>query len=333
MTTTDKAFIKAYRPDAARTATPRPAHLRQGGSAAWRASVEIVSPVGASSESAVARAQPTGPNDANVGHVAGLPAEHANVERSVGRRPLSAFLAERVVSPPHTDAAFIPETTISAFRWPRICRALWEQYCDRYDRVAELLLARCRDQRSLVGVAGLRPGDGCTTTLLCLAMGLAAREARAVLVDANFAAPRLAHRLGVEPTATWQDVLVRGLPVAEAVIHAVNDGVDLLPLGSQVYDGEQLGGGLQAAVTAGVLRQAYQITLLDLGAILDTDAFATTSQLIRNMRIDAAVLVTDAHRTDSGELVTAGELLREHECELLGAIENRVAKTQAISLG
>jgi Mrp family chromosome partitioning ATPase len=336
MSTTNEAFIKAYRMDTAGPATGWPAHWRQP-AAACRTSVEFVSPDYVS-RTAVSMFTPAVEPAISQEHRPLTPhIQRSTDKRPIGKRPLSAFMADRAEPAHHAAhqaaATFTPETTISAFRWPRVCRGLWEQYRHQYDRVADLLLAHCDERRSLVGVAGLRPGDGCTTTLLCLAMGLAAREARVIVVDANFRAPRLAHRLGVEPTTDWQEVLDRGVPVAEAVIRAANDCVDLLPLGDHTYHAEQLAAGLQPAVTAGVLRHAYDVALVDLGPILDDAAFAVTEPLIRNMRIDAAILVTDAHRGDATDLAMAGELLGQTGCELLGAIENRVAKTQSAGHG
>src|SRR4029077_17279121 len=135
----------------------------------------------------------------------------------------------RVAEPLIQDAAFAPETTIASFRWPRTCRMLWEQFANEYGCVAEIMLAKCREGQSLIGVVGLHPSDGCSTTLLCLAMALATRGQRVALVDANFTLPRLGDLRGIEPTTAWQDVLEHGVPIAEAVIHAANDNVDLLP--------------------------------------------------------------------------------------------------------
>jgi Mrp family chromosome partitioning ATPase len=145
------------------------------------------------------------------------------------------------------------------------------------------------------------------------------------MVDANFRSPQLAIQLGVEPTATWQDVLAYGLSVDEAVIRAENDRVDLLPLDERRLDGPKLVAGLQTSVTAGVLRYAYDLVLLDLGAILAPASFATTIHLLQNMRIDGALLVADRRQTDQSDLAMAAELLREHGCEPLGTIENRAA--------
>ena len=224
-------------------------------------------------------------------------------EGSIGRRPLSSFVNRAaddhtidnqsdgdhtLAAPSRTDSEFAPQTSIAAFRWPSVCRAAWRRSAAEYQRVADLVLKQSASDRRLVGIAGLRPGDGCTTTLLCLAAAVAGPDRRVILLDANFRSPQLAVQLGVDPVAGWQDVLAHGLSVEEAVIHAQSDCVDLLPLDARNLDGPQLAAGVQPSITAGVLRYAYDVVLLDLGAILAPSSFATTVHLLRNMAIDSA---------------------------------------------
>ena len=319
---TNQAFIKAYRQDPPGAATPAPMSpapteslVRQGQpapQAALQSSVQIVT---ADFGPAFTAATSTTP--------------------IIGKRPLSSFTPDNAIAPsPAAEPTFRPETTVSAFRWPRVCRALWEQYADQYEHIADILLTRGNRQPGrggLVGVSSLHAGDGCSTTLLCLAVALAARKTSVVLVDANFRAPRLAALLGTHPTATWQDVLEQGLPVAEAVIRAEADHVDLLPLDARELTGREpngtkLAAGLQTAITAGVLRYAYDLVLVDLGAVLAPRTYATMSHLIRNMRIDAALMITNPQNAKTDDLTIAGELLDETGCELLGMIENRTNK-------
>ena len=146
-----------------------------------------------------------------------------------------------------------------------------------------------------------------------------------ILLDANFRSPQFAVQLGVAPDTGWQDVLARGLSVEEAVIHAQSDCVDLLPLDARNLDGPQLAAGVQPSITAGVLRYAYDVVLLDLGAILAPSSFATTVHLLRNMSIDSALLVADRRHSDQSDLSMASELLKENGCQPLGIIENRAA--------
>jgi Mrp family chromosome partitioning ATPase len=214
---------------------------------------------------------------------------------------------------------------VPAFRWPSVCRAAWQRSATDYERVADLIRKQSTGGRRLIGVAGLRPGDGCTTTLLCLAAAMASSERRVILIDANFTSPQLAIQLGIEPTAAWQDVLEHGLSVAQAVIRAERDCVDLLPLDARRFGGPQLAAGLQTSITAGVLRYAYDVVLLDLGAILAPASFAATVHLLENMQIDGALLVADRRRSDKSDLAMAADLLNEHGCEPLGIIENRAA--------
>lgn len=335
---TNQAFIKAFRRDPPGTMVsprqqpqlPRGRTIAQPGAplAALASSVEIVAPdIHWPAQISLAAAP--------------LPLAATAPQITIGKRPLSSFAPQPIAGPAHDslrfepaaldEPAFCPETVISAFRWPQVCRSLWERFADQYELVADQLLARTQGQAergSIVGVGALHAGDGATTTLLCLAVALAARQKSVILVDANFRAPRLAGLLGVQPTTSWQDVLEQGLSVAEAVIHAESDGVDLLPLdlrapAAREPNGARLATGLQTAITAGVLRYAYQIALVDLGAILAPRSFNTVSHLVRNMRIESAIAVTDPKHAESDDFTVAGELLDENGCTLLGLVENR----------
>lgn len=332
MSTTNEAFIKAYRHDPARTAAPTPVHARTPTAAAWQTSIAIVAADHALPATNVAAIEPSASaavadDEENSSHVWAT-----SYQPTIGKRPLSTFTAPSTANPEPSEATFTPETTISSFSWPRVCRTLWQQYGDRYQSVANTLATKCLNEQSLIGVTGLHAGDGCTTTLLTLAIALATRKERVILVDANFQSPRLAGALGVEPTIGWQDVLEHGVPVADAVIHAAKDGVDLLPLdtqGAHRHIGQRVS-GLQTFITAGVLRYAYDVVLVDLGALLAPKSFATIDHLLQDMRIDAVLTVTDPRNAAHDDLVLAEELLDESGCELLGVIENRAAKPQAM---
>ncbi len=305
MTTTNRSFIKAYRHDTAETA---PASRVIAGSA--RSSEVVRVPVTAGS---VARGSPD-------------PA-------LVPKKPLSSFISRSGARPitdrPETD--FLrPGTTIASFQWPAVCRTLAQQCGRQLDRVTELLVAQAGAGRSLIAVIGLQRGRGATTITLCLAARLAGRGRRIILVDGNFTNPRLAPALEAVPTTGWQEVLLHGAPLADAVIRATDEQLDVLALGAQPpADALRLVAGLQAVVTAGVLRHAYDLVLVDAGAFFDPASQPIVVALMRNMGIDAALAVGGPEPVDPRELATFAENLDRSGCELLGTIENRVAKTQA----
>jgi Mrp family chromosome partitioning ATPase len=191
-------------------------------------------------------------------------------------------------------------------------------------------MTEAKADRSLIGVLGLYPGRGATTTAMCLAARLAGRHRRVILVDGNFCSPRLAAWLEAVPTTGWQEVLKRGGPLSDAVVRAKHDCLDLLALDARKpANALRLIGGLQAVVTAGVLRQAYDLVLIDVGAFFDAASQPIVLELVRNMGLDIVLAVTGPGPADERDLsIVAGHVARS-ACELLGTIENRVAKPQA----
>jgi Mrp family chromosome partitioning ATPase len=242
---------------------------------------------------------------------------------------LSSFIASTGIARLSSERVegdfFRPGTTIASFHWPEVCRALTRTCGDQLAQVADLLVTHAAAGRSLIAVLAMSPGDGATTTALCLASRLAERQQRVIVVDGNFRKPRLASWLEAEPTAGWQDVLKHGAPLTDAVVRAADDRLDLLALGEKFpNDVFRLVSGLQAVVTAGVLRHAYDHVLVDAGAFSDAASQPILLELLRNMGIDAAIAVTRSGRADPRDVDTLADHLGRGGCEFLGTIANRV---------
>jgi Mrp family chromosome partitioning ATPase len=315
MSTTNRAFIKAYRQDTANespTGGNSPAMLNQSGAPTRDASVRTVS---------------------TATSVGGRPT--FDPKRSGPKQPLSSFIARphSPVQPTESeDANFLqPGTTVASFQWPKICRTLNQQSGTQLDRVADLLRAQASAGHSVVGVMGLFPRVGATTAALCLAARAAHRIRRIILADGNFCHPRVASWLDVVPTVGWEEVLKHSAPLADAVVRATEDNLDILTLGPKATrDPLSLAGGLQAAVSAGVLRHAYDMVLVDLGTFFDPTSQPVVLELVRNMGIDTVVAVAGPESADPRDMATITEYLEPLGCQLMGTIENRVAKHQAI---
>jgi Mrp family chromosome partitioning ATPase len=358
--TTNRAFIKAYRHDAAQPLPTAPAMA--GASRTPAAASATVQFVAVASEFDAAAPGPPQPialsesidvlppaSDAFVGttlafdDVCACPesasadgprATHGERLAAGRKRPLSAYIGRQRTEPAPElkshDQSFRPGTTVASFRWPSTCRLLAQRSRVELDSVGDLLLREAEQGSSIIGMAGLFRECGATTTLLALAARLALRKRRILLVDGNFHRPQLAAALDVVPTAGWQEVLAGGAPLADAVIRAADDSIDLLALGAGLHDDvPRLVAGPQIDASASMIRRQYDLALVDLGAFFDPISKPTMLELIRNMRIGAAVAVSLPEETDSRDLDSLAEQFASLGCELLGRIENRVATTQA----
>lgn len=301
---TNRAFIKAYRQDSGE----RSPNARAT-SAAARSPIASMAPPSAVGTTTSTRARSP-------------------------RRPLSSYInRERAAAAPANsgEIEFLqPGTTVASFQWPKVCRTLALQSGAQLDHVVELVRSQAEAGHSLVGVMGLFPRVGTTTTALCLALRAARRVNRAIVVDANFCHPRMATWLDATPTVGWEEVLRHTAHLADAVVRATDDHLDLLALGAKASrDPLPLATGLQAGVTAGILRHAYDLTLIDLGTFFDSSVQPIVLALVRNMGIDSVIAVAANGPADPRDLATIAEHFEPIGCQLLGTIENRLARGRA----
>ena len=318
MSTTDLAFIKAYYQD---EQPPTPAQtvsdtsVPKAPSTAHRAlppEVRVDSPT-PSPETlpAIDEPQVTMPPG-----VTAAPA--ASQEPPAEKRPLSSF--GEPAQPP--DTTFRPQRFVDHFVWPNRCLDLEQCYSPALAAISERLLAAGEEGRSLVGLASHFSGEGVSTVLFCLARALTARGATVAVVDGDFQHASLAPLLQLEIGAGWDDFLRGDVLLADVVIQSHDDQLALLPIRSPESGGRALINSLQTSVTAGVLRNAYDFVMFDLGALCGEDNLATATRLIELARIDVTMFVADPARTPPDALDVVVPDLIASGTEIAGIIEN-----------
>ena len=238
---------------------------------------------------------------------------------STSKPTLATALARQQQQAQHQRS---PETTLDAFRLPRICQQLLKEHSQVFQPVISALAANLEEGRTVFGLASCAQGLGVTTNLLCIAKLLAQSGKSVALVDANFSNPKLSKMLGIAATTTWQEVLNDGAPIAEALVHSASDNIAVLPAMRTPSNELSEAAKLQASVTAGALRYEFDITLVDLGVIQPTNQLLPTVELIQAMRLDAGLLVVDPNNTTDEQQRLAKEIFAERCCQILGAIEN-----------
>jgi Mrp family chromosome partitioning ATPase len=212
---------------------------------------------------------------------------------------------------------------VDQFFWPPECQALTSHMPREMEDVCRRLADGASGTRKVVAIAGLMRGDGCSTMLLCLARQMARRQERIAIVDGDFRGPALAQRLGLAVESGWQHVLLGELPLRDALVASIDDRLTLLPLAENVSDTEPLAESIQASTSLGMMRTDYDLVLIDVGPILETDS--TALKLLRRAGASGALLVHDVRRRNETELLNAARRLASVGVPVLGIAENFAA--------
>ncbi len=241
------------------------------------------------------------------------------VEPPPERRPLSSFAAPQA---PATET-FRPEFEVDSFRWPVLIDEILNTNGHLLAPAAEQLFAASEAGRSMVGIAGARPGVGTTTIHLCLARLLASVGKTVAIVDGDFTNRSLARELGLQFDTGWENVLTGQAPLAECVVNSIADRVALLPLVGHDARPTELLASIQTSVSAGVLRYHYDVVLFDLGAAGREPQQSAARGIVEHCRVDASIIVADSTHTDQASEERIDQLMSLLGSSCLGLIGNQ----------
>ncbi len=228
---------------------------------------------------------------------------------------------------PHLRAAY----EVDGFTWPEVCQTLTARVGSEADELAHELLAEAALGRKVIAVSGSGREEGQTTLALVLARRLATAGAKIALVDANFADPQLAARLGLVIGIGWESALA--LPektsLAATLIESLEDRLTIVPLGSRSRLNVTAMIAARITECLAELRDAFDIVILDAGPVETGPQFHWLTA--QDSGIDAAILISDtraaagsgASAQPSGErLAAAGRKLLDCKIAPLGIVEN-----------
>lgn len=305
MSAIDRAFIRAYEIDEQDEPAAVATSVAQRAAAPLSAPAPVAaSPPAPAPHFRIFRDPTPGPSGAAVGE----------------RRPLSSFGPPA----PSVEARFRPSHEVDAYRWSSVVDDLYHNHKSRWRTVVQTLAAADDAGRSLIGVAGAAQGVGATTATACLARLLVEAGKSVAIVDADFADANLAASLGLVVEIGWEDVLAGRVPLAEAVVESMGDRIALVPLmQGGVTSAEKLD-GIQASVTAGVLRYHYDVVLFDLGAVSDGVQGPIARRVARQCRLDGALLVTGGDPQAAAAGLRAMQSAPELAAVCLGVVENQL---------
>ena len=219
-----------------------------------------------------------------------------------------------------TDKAvsFQPAWEVDVFQWPDTVEEICRSQAVQLEHAGQQLRQAASEGLRVLAVTSTFRGEGRTCLTMCIARAVAQAGARVVLVDLDADQSNLAFAMRVRPTTGWREVIHEGLPLEEAVIYSMEDGVALVPL-----EGEKGPGiGLRDPRTAQFidrLSAEFDLVVLDCGPLVDENKFLEGGDACP---LNAAIVVRDMRTTSADDCQATVTRLLNHGVEAIGITEN-----------
>ena len=208
---------------------------------------------------------------------------------------------------------FRPVWEVDVFDIPRIVADLFFDG-ELFQQIAERMGEAVNRGLNSVLVTSAQAGEGRSSVAIGIAMAAAAAGIRVALVDADTEKPSLADDLRLELQYGWIDTIRAGLPIAEVAVHAVEDGVTLIPL--MPPSGSTAASGSDVVQLLEEMRNRFELVVID-GPAEGLDAIQHYASVI-----DSAIIVQDVTRSDAARINKYSYRLREQGITGVGVVEN-----------
>ena len=227
---------------------------------------------------------------------------------------------------PGPPAHCVPVWEVDRFQWPITVERLVSDKTGYFAQAGNRLVAAVRDGLRTLAVTGSRRGEGRTTLALCLARAAANAGIQIAVIDADFARPQLAARLGLEVSHGWQDAATGSIPLSEAAVRSLSDEITVLPLEAAAAGGELSLADPRVTATLRAAAATFELVIVDLGPLVpgEDDLFPEGEAC----PFDAAIVVRDLRYATAAESETIGERLYAAGVEAVGVAENFVVEEE-----
>ncbi len=164
-------------------------------------------------------------------------------------------------------------------------------------------------------VTSIHGGEGRTSVAIGIAMAAAAAGTRVALVDGDTAAPSLAEELRLDLQHSWLDTVRGGVPLKEIAVHAVEDGLTLIPLLRPSHQ-SAVASPYETAQLMELLKDRFELIIMDGGHGTSQSACKCAAEF------DSVVIVRDTARTGASAVNEFSEQLQAAGVQGIGIVEN-----------
>lgn len=172
-------------------------------------------------------------------------------------------------------------------------------------------------------VTSALPADGKTTTSAFLALALAERNHRVLVIDGDLRHPRLGEAFGVAADVGLTSVLRQQLSLADAVQPIAGRGVDVLASGTRAPNPTEVINSQAMRSLLDLAREHYDFVVIDSAPVLAVSDTLTLSRMI-----GATILVGRHNTTRRQNLQAAMESIEGTGARLLGVILNAMPESR-----
>jgi Mrp family chromosome partitioning ATPase len=228
---------------------------------------------------------------------------------------------------PPTEVATdcIPVWEVDRFQWPITVERLTADKSGYFAQAGERLVAAVRDGLRTLAITGSRRGEGRSTLALCLARAAAKAGIQVAVIDADFARPQLAGKIGLEITHGWQDAATGLIPLSEAAVRSLTDNITVLPLEASAARGQLALSDPRVTATLRAAAATFELVIVDLGPLPTDEELFPEGE---GCPFDAAIVVRDLRYASAAESADVGERLYAAGIEAVGVAENFVVEEE-----
>jgi Mrp family chromosome partitioning ATPase len=231
--------------------------------------------------------------------------------------PLSSFAV-----PTKVQDSFRAEHEVDRLTWPPACQKLLSQASRAWSGFGDQLIERCGQGQKCIAITSTQRGEGRTTVCLATAKYMSERGLRGVVVDADFENPTLATTCGLATFTGWGGVLRGELPLGEALVAAIDDGMTLMPWRAADAAISDLCTSQRTATSFGMLREHYDFVLLDTMPMAGQTTISDFASFASTIRLDTAYMIQDVRWTLEEQLTAACAKMERAGMHVAGIIEN-----------
>jgi len=162
------------------------------------------------------------------------------------------------------------------------------------------------------------PGEGKSSTVINLAITMAAAGQKVVIVDADLRRPSIAKYLGIEGSVGLTTVLIGRATVEDVIQMWGNGNLAVITAGQVPPNPSELLGSSRMSDLIEHLTQTYDVVLIDTAPLLPVTDGAVLARLV-----GGAILVVGANTIQRSEVESALESLNAVSTKVHGLIVNR----------